>query len=392
MTCIICLISALLIAIPSNDNPTSEDWGFYGHRLINRIAVFTLPPELIGLYKEHIDLITEGAVNPDKRRYSTQHEAVRHYIDLDHWGKPPFEDLPRNWIEALALKAGYYFISNKGDTIDVTERFTKLERDVLKRFFIPHVYPRYYEETWTVSMDTVKSYLTEIRAFSNGYLFVKDNLTEHGIVPYHLESMQRRLTRAFLDQDINQILRLSSDMGHYIADAHVPLHTTSNYNGQLTGQEGIHAFWESRIPELLAEEEFDFLTGRARYIDHPQSYYWNIVLDSHALVDSVLKIELELRRHFPEDKQYCFTERGNKTERLQCPAYVRAFNRKLNGMVERRMRESIHAIGSAWFTAWVDAGQPDLSESMLGISTEYSDPAGDSSRLNGSGMVRQHPD
>ena len=38
-----------------------------------------------------------------------------------------------------------------------------------------------------------------------------------------------------------------------------------------------------------------------------------------------------------------------------------AYDKKLNGMIERRMRESIHAIASFWFTAWVTAGQPDLS-------------------------------
>ena len=33
----------------------------------------------------------------------------------------------------------------------------------------------------------------------------------------------------------------------------------------------------------------------------------------------------------------------------------------LVGMIERRMREAIIAVGSIWYTAWVDAGQPDLS-------------------------------
>ena len=30
-------------------------------------------------------------------------------------------------------------------------------------------------------------------------------------------------------------------------------------------------------------------------------------------------------------------------------------------MVERRMRQSIYAVASFWLTAWVNAGQPDLS-------------------------------
>ena len=29
-------------------------------------------------------------------------------------------------------------------------------------------------------------------------------------------------------------------------------------------------------------------------------------------------------------------------------------------MIERRMRQSIFAVASFWYTAWVNAGQPDL--------------------------------
>jgi hypothetical protein len=34
----------------------------------------------------------------------------------------------------------------------------------------------------------------------------------------------------------------------------------------------------------------------------------------------------------------------------------------MDGMVERRMRAAIHAVASVWYTAWIDAGQPDLSK------------------------------
>jgi hypothetical protein len=34
----------------------------------------------------------------------------------------------------------------------------------------------------------------------------------------------------------------------------------------------------------------------------------------------------------------------------------------LNGMVERRLAQSIFAVASFWYTAWVNAGQPDLKK------------------------------
>ena len=82
--------------------PACDDlWGFYGHRLINRMAVFTMPPELIGFFKKNIDYMAEHAVDPDKRRYATKHEGVRHYIDIDIWDKIPFPNVPRDFEEAI---------------------------------------------------------------------------------------------------------------------------------------------------------------------------------------------------------------------------------------------------------------------------------------------------
>jgi hypothetical protein len=66
--------------------PFFQNWGFFGHQRINRLAVFTLPPEMIGFYKANINYITDAAVNPDRRRFSSPDEAPRHYIDLDHYG------------------------------------------------------------------------------------------------------------------------------------------------------------------------------------------------------------------------------------------------------------------------------------------------------------------
>ncbi len=67
-------------------------------------------------------------------------------------------------------------------------------------------------------------------------------LHEYGIVPWHINTMKYRLTKAFSEGDVESILRIASDIGHYIADAHVPLHSTQNYNGQFTDQYGIHGF------------------------------------------------------------------------------------------------------------------------------------------------------
>ncbi|MEO6670640.1 MAG: zinc dependent phospholipase C family protein [Ferruginibacter sp.] len=190
--------------------------------------------------------------------------------------------------------------------------------------------------------------------------FSRDTIEANGIVPWHVQIMLNRLTAAFKEKNFSKIMKNSAEIGHYIADAHVPLHASSNHNGQLTNQKGIHAFWESRVPELLAEKEFDFFIGKAEYIKDPGVFIWDRVLESAKAADSVLSFDRELAKQFSEDKKYAFEERNGKVIRQYSSAYTIAFNKKLNGMVERRMRQAIFAVSSFWYTAWVNAGQPDL--------------------------------
>lgn len=191
--------------------------------------------------------------------------------------------------------------------------------------------------------------------------FSEDTLQEHGIVPWWVQTMLHRLTDAFREKSQAKILKLSAEIGHYIADAHVPLHANSNHNGQYTNQQGIHGFWESRIPELLAEKEWDFFIGKAEYIKDPGNFIWQRVLESAAAADTVLRLEKELSSQFPPDQKFSFENRNGIIVRQYSAAFTRAYDLKLKGMVERRMRMAIFSVACFWYTAWVNAGEPDLS-------------------------------
>lgn len=188
----------------------------------------------------------------------------------------------------------------------------------------------------------------------------EDTLQAHGIGPWWTLIMLNRLTNAFKEKNKTKILKYSADIGHYIADLHVPLHTSSNHNGQKTGQTGIHGFWESRIPELLADNQWDFLIGKATYIQSPSDFIWARVLESAAAADTVLRFERELTAKFPADKKYAFENRNGTLVRQYSSAFTIAYDNMMKGMVERRMRQSVYAVASFWYTAWVNAGQPDL--------------------------------
>ena len=176
--------------------------------------------------------------------------------------------------------------------------------------------------------------------------FSEDSLVSHGIVPWWVQVMKIRLTNAFKEKDGAKILKLSAEIGHYIGDAHVPLHASSNHDGQHTDQKGIHGFWESRIPELLAEKEWDFFIGKAEYIKNTQDFIWKRVLESAAAADTVLRLEKELSKQFPADKRFAFEPRNGIVQRQYSSVYTKAYDNGLNGMVERRMQQSIFAVAS----------------------------------------------
>ena len=106
----------LVSIVPTQSEPL---WGFFGHKHIGRLAVFTLPTEMIGFYKRNIEWITEHSPDPDRRRYALKAEAPRHYIDLDHWGKPPFPELTRDWLTDAMRHTDLSILDEKGDTISL---------------------------------------------------------------------------------------------------------------------------------------------------------------------------------------------------------------------------------------------------------------------------------
>ncbi len=294
----IVILSIIFLLLPNNLAP----FGFHAHRIINRKAVFTLPPELLPLYRKHIEYITERSIDPDRRAHAIPNEAPRHYIDIDYYGDNPFEIVPRDWEEAEKK-------------------------------------------------------------------FSKDTLIKYGVIPWHINEVMNRLTNAFKSKNIDMILYNSAHIGHYIADACTPLHTTLYYNGRTDKQKGIHALWESRLPELFADN-YDYFVGRAEYIESPLDKAWELIKISHKKVEDIFLIYDKLYNNMPSDLIYSHEMRGQSYTRPYSGDFSEAFHENMNGMVEKQMRLAVKTVGSYWYTAWINAGQPDL---MKLVEKEVSD-------------------
>jgi len=272
-------------------------WGAWGHKHINRAAVFALPEAMRVFYYNHIDYITESSVVPDLRRPLLQdkEEPPRHFIDIEDF-KMPLSEFPKTSKEAYA-------------------RYDK--------------------------------------AF----------LSKAGILPWYIEDLMEKLTTAFERRSKSDILFLSSELAHYVGDAHMPLHTSSNYNGQLTGQKGIHSLWESTLPPMFGSH-FDFKTDKPAYIQNVTDFTWNMIAQSHSLVDSILRADMAVRKQFDSATMYKRDSTGAIVLFYNNPvfsnAYAADFQKHLGNMVEHQLRLSIYDVSCYWFTAWVNAGKPDL--------------------------------
>ncbi|MEI8279706.1 MAG: zinc dependent phospholipase C family protein [Bacteroidota bacterium] len=300
------ILSAFLMIFSSSQHAFA--WGRWGHMHINRAAILALPDSVGTFFYDHADFITEESVIPDSRKYvlNDKDEFPRHFIDLELYNYSSAASMPQTMKQALAQ-------------------------------------------------------------FSN------DSIQKNGILPWYIQDVMEKLSNAFKEKDRTEILFLSADLGHYIADAHMPLHTSVNHNGQFTDQVGIHAFWESLLPEMFGNN-YNLYTGPVHYIDNITNATWAIVAHSFILKDSLLSIEKRLHTSYPADKVYLKDALGNikKTkfhQSVYSPDYATQYHALLKGMVEQQMKAAIATTASYWYTAWVNAGRPDLSSLDLKVTT-----------------------
>ncbi|KLT70380.1 MULTISPECIES: zinc dependent phospholipase C family protein [Flavobacterium] len=287
-------------------------WGIVGHERINKAAVMALPRPLQVFFYNHIDFITQEASVPDIRKYALNYK----------------DENPRH----------YFDMENFGPVESIPQTFEEAKKKYDAKF-----------------------------------------LNDNGILPWYIEDMMEKLTKAFKEKNRAEILFLAADLGHYIGDAHMPLHTSANHDGQLTDQKGIHSLWESKLPELFVKN-YKLNVPEAQYYENVHKATWDMINDTHTLVEPLLAVDKKLRTSTPENKIYVIGADGKVVKTKYNAAkfsddYAEKLHKELNGMVESQMRKAITATASFWYTAWVNAGKPDLSDLDASTVTQRNNQA-----------------
>ncbi|MDO7886945.1 zinc dependent phospholipase C family protein [Hymenobacter cheonanensis] len=193
--------------------------------------------------------------------------------------------------------------------------------------------------------------------------FSADTLKKYGTVPWTVLDTKQRLVDAFRQRDTTAIIKYSAELSHYTADAFVPLHTTVNYDGQLSGQTGLHALWESQLPErFLNDYKLDGEEGKV--LKDPLAAIWGTIQGSYGFLTATYDLEAKTAKGFTPQTKYTFSHRFGRTQRRYSDAFADAYEKEVGGMVAFRLKGAAPMVASMWLTAWQEAGRPDLGTLM----------------------------
>jgi hypothetical protein len=275
------LVLVLLLSLALTADASA--WGFEPHKFIMDRAIALLPPELRPLFEKHRPAVVERAIDPDTwRTAGFDDEPKNHFVDIDWegFGKYPFKELPRDYTAAVAK-------------------------------------------------------------------FGRDRIEEMGTLPWRAEEFHGNLRRAFQDYARRgaygqfDIVFFAASLAHYTSDAHVPFHAVINYNGQLTGQNGIHARFESTLFERY-RDQLTIAPKQLAPITTPRDFIFDTLIEGTTLVPAILKADLD----------------AIGTRDVYDDAYYKAFQAANRQVLERRLNEAIAATAAMISGAWEAAGRP----------------------------------
>jgi len=190
-----------------------------------------------------------------------------------------------------------------------------------------------------------------------------DTIQKYGTVPWVIMDMKDSLTQAFRVSDTVAIIKYSAELSHYVGDAFVPLHTTINYDGQLTDQKGLHSLWESQLPERFIND-YKLDGEPAKYVKDPLLALWGVIQQSYGFLGETFDRATKIEKVMKPEVRFTFSHRYGKTSRRYSDAFADEYEKAVGGMVDFRLKGAPNMVASLWLTAWQDAGKSDLSLSM----------------------------
>lgn len=270
---------AVLIALIISARP-ADAWGFDVHKYILARTIPLLPTEIRPFFEKFQGEIAEHAIDPDLwRTAGWLEEPPRHFLDMDAYGPYPFKQLPREYDEAVRR-------------------------------------------------------------------YGRDFVDKNGTLPWRTDEIYKKLVEAFTlkaPYSRDNIKFFSSVLGHYAGDAHVPFHAALNYDGQLTGQWGIHSRFETEL-FLRYQHRLKIMPGPIVKVGSARDFIFDSLVASFPLVQPILDADKAavVGREVYDD------------------GYFAMLLAKVQPILERRLADSITGTASLITGAWIEAGRPTI--------------------------------
>jgi len=255
-------------------------WGFSVHKFITDRAVALLPGEIRPFFEIYRTTVVEHSIDPDTyRTIGFTDEPPRHFVDMDAYGPFPFKTLPHDYQQAVAARGA-------------------------------------------------------------------DFVTKNGTLPWRTQEIYDRLRDAFTQTTPyarDDIKLFSAVVAHYVGDAFVPFHAALNYDGQLTGQQGIHGRFETELFERYVDR-LRIAPDPVQPVANVREFVFATLTDSFTFVDSILNADRAAVQGRDEYDD----------------AYFDAMLEKARPILEKRISQAISGAASVITAAWIDAGKPAL--------------------------------
>lgn len=180
---------------------------------------------------------------------------------------------------------------------------------------------------------------------------VKDSMTalygesfvnEQGILPWSTIATFDSLTECFSRLDFEKARVFAADLSHYVADGHMPLHITHNYNGQITGNKGIHSQYEIKMIGNFVDK-IQLEGGEVELVGDVSNYIFNYLYSTYCYADSILLADTYARSINSDVSSYAYSE---------------ALWEKTKDITLVFFEKSAKSIADLIYTAWVRAGSP----------------------------------
>jgi hypothetical protein len=232
----------------------------------------------------------------------------------------------KSWAEYLALHASDADYRKGSDPSEGPKHYIDIDN-----------YPEFFAGNMTTSFDSLVA--------RHGLTYVM----QQGILPWTTVTTFDSLTAAFQQKNWEKAKLFAADLGHYVADAHQPLHTTRNYDGQFTNQRGIHSRYETQMINRY-QGKITFIVDSVITVTNPLDFVFNYIFNSYSYLDEVLRADSIAK-----------AAAGNTTSEY----YYSLLWEYSNIYTVELFRLATRNLASLIYSAWLKAGSPVLPASLV---------------------------